>query len=109
MLSSEQYDLKSENVVFVHGIGKRKTPLQKSIESLEEYLSKLTEYNQKIHICGERNSYSKTDFDATFMRMKEDSMLSYLPQTHSLKYNFFHLFSSDTIKSQIHTGYLQQL
>ena len=64
----------SENVVFVHGIGKRKTPLQKSIEALEEYLSKLKEYNQKIHICGERNSYSKTDHDATFMRMKEDAM-----------------------------------
>ena len=64
----------SENVVFVHGIGKRKTPLQKSIETLEDYLCKLKEYNQKIHICGERNSYSKTDHDATFMRMKEDAM-----------------------------------
>ena len=58
----------------MHGIGKRKTPLQKSIEALEEALSKLKEYTQKIHICGERNSYSKTDNDATFMRMKEDAM-----------------------------------
>lgn len=65
---------KSENVVFVHGSGKRKTPLQKSMEQLEEYLSKLKEYNQKLHICGRRNSYSKTDPDATFMRMKEDAM-----------------------------------
>ena len=74
-LRKKLYALKqSENVVFVHGIGKRKTPLQKSIETLEEYLSKLKEYNQKIHICGERNSYSKTDHDATFMRMKEDAM-----------------------------------
>lgn len=74
-LRKKLYALKqSENVVFVHGIGKRKTPLQKSIEALEEYLSKLKEYNQKIHICGERNSYSKTDHDATFMRMKEDAM-----------------------------------
>ena len=62
------------NITFVHGIGKRKTPLQKSIEALEEALSKLKEYTQKIHICGERNSYSKTDNDATFMRMKEDAM-----------------------------------
>jgi len=30
----------------VHGIGKRKTPLQKSIEALEEALSKLKEYTQ---------------------------------------------------------------
>lgn len=64
----------SENVVFVHGIGKRKTPLQKSIETLEDYLSRFKKYNQEIHICGERNSYSKTDHDATFMRMKEDAM-----------------------------------
>ena len=74
-LRKKLYALKeSENVVFVHGIGKRKTPLQKSIETLEGYLSRFKEYNQKIHICGERNSYSKTDHDATFMRMKEDAM-----------------------------------
>ena len=29
---------------------------------------------KKIHTCGKRNSYSKTDKDATFMRMKEDAM-----------------------------------
>lgn len=74
-LRKKLYALKqSENVVFVHGIGKRKTPLQKSIETLEGYLCRLKEYNQKIHICGERGSYSKTDHDATFMRMKEDAM-----------------------------------
>ena len=60
--------------MFVHGIGKRKTPLQKSIETLESYLNRLKKYNQQIHICAERNSYSKTDHDATFMRMKEDAM-----------------------------------
>lgn len=65
---------KEENVEFVHGKGKRKSSLQQSIETLEEYLSKLKEYTQKIHICGDRNSYSKTDTDATFMRMKEDAM-----------------------------------
>ena len=74
-LRKKLYALKqSENVVFVHGAGKRKTPLQKSIETLEGYLCRLKEYNQKIHICGERSSYSKTDHDATFMRMKEDAM-----------------------------------
>ena len=74
-LRKKLYALKEkECITFVHGIGKRKTPLQKSIEVLEEYLSKLKEYTQKIHVCGERNSYSKTDKDATFMRMKEDAM-----------------------------------
>ena len=74
-LRKKLYALKqSENVVFVYGAGKRKTPLQKSIELLEDYLSRLKKYSQQIHICGERNSYSKTDHDATFMRMKEDAM-----------------------------------
>ena len=74
-LRKKLYALKqSENVVFVHGAGKKKTPLQKSIETLEEYLSRLKKYNRELHICGERNSYSKTDHDATFMRMKEDAM-----------------------------------
>lgn len=65
---------KSECIEFVRGCGKRKSPLQKSIEKLEEYLSKFKEYNKKVYTCGSRNSYSKTDVDATFMRMKEDAM-----------------------------------
>ena len=74
-LRKKLYAIKqAENVVFVHGIGKRKTPLQKSIETLEDYLCRLKKYNHQIHICGGRNSYSKTDHDATFMRMKEDAM-----------------------------------
>lgn len=67
---------KEENITFVHGIGRRKSPLQKSIEQLEAYLDKLKEYTQKLYKCGNRNSYSKTDLDATFMRMKEDAMLN---------------------------------
>ena len=74
-LRKKLYALKQkENIEFVHGCGKRKNPIQRSIEKLEEYLDKLKEYTQKIHICGKRNSYSKTDKDATFMRMKEDAM-----------------------------------
>lgn len=46
----------------------------KSIETLEEYLERPKGYTKKLHICGKRNSYSKTDPDATFMRMKEDAM-----------------------------------
>lgn len=74
-LRKKLYAIKQEEKIeFVHGSGKRKSKLQRSIETLEEYLDKLKEYTQKIHICGERNSYSKTDHDATFMRMKEDAM-----------------------------------
>ena len=42
---------------------------------LKEYADKLAEYVQKVDICGpNRNSYSKTDTSATFMRMKKDYM-----------------------------------
>ena len=65
---------KEEGIEFVHGTGRRISPIQKAIEQLEEYQEKLKEYTQIIHICGKRNSYSKTDLDATFMRMKEENM-----------------------------------
>ena len=65
-----------EGIEFVHGSGKRKTQLQRHVEELEEATDRLKEYSRKLSILGERNSYSKTDPDATFMRMKEDAMLN---------------------------------
>ena len=60
---------------FVHGIGHRKTPQQRHYERLQEYIEKLEEYVERITICGpNRNSYSKTDHSATFMRIKKDYM-----------------------------------
>lgn len=60
---------------FVYGSGKRKTSIQKHYEKLVEYLDKLKKYAHHIKICGDmRNSYSKTDYDATFMRNKRDYM-----------------------------------
>lgn len=74
-LRKQLYAIKEqENIQFVSGIGKRKSTLQKQIEQLTHFLEKSKEYNQKIYRCGNRNSYSKTDLDATFMRMKEDAM-----------------------------------
>ena len=74
-LRKKLYALKQEeNIKFVHGIGRRKSPLQKRIETLEDYLEHLKGYTKKLYICGLRNSFSKTDPDATFMRMKEDAM-----------------------------------
>ena len=61
--------------MFVHGSGHRKTTQQRHYEKLKEYAAKLEEYVEKIKICGEdRNSYSKTDHSATFMRIKTDYM-----------------------------------
>lgn len=53
---------------------KRRKQLQKTAKELEKHSRKLSEYNQHLDTLGERNSYSKTDKDATFMRMKEDAM-----------------------------------
>lgn len=47
---------------------------QKLNYAKKNWPGKLAEYEQKEAILGERNSYSKTDPDATFMRMKEDHM-----------------------------------
>ena len=48
---------------------------KKAVEKIaDEGVSKMREYEEKLDILGERNSYSKTDHDATFMRMKEDAM-----------------------------------
>ena len=47
--------------------------LVKQIESLSEYLTKALDYEEKEEICGEnRNSYYKTDHDATAMCLKAD-------------------------------------
>ncbi len=66
---------KLDTNTFVYGRGHRKTVFQRQYEQLCAYASKLDEYVEKLHICGtERNSYSKTDPDATFMRVKSDYM-----------------------------------
>lgn len=60
---------------FVSGCGHRKSIQQKQYQELQEYLKRLKTYAHHIEICGEgRNSYSKTDYDATFMRLKRDYM-----------------------------------
>lgn len=51
-------------------------PVKKLVKELEnKHLPKLEEYEQKLEDIGHnRNSCSKTDKEATFMRMKEDHM-----------------------------------
>jgi transposase len=49
--------------------------LAKGIRQLkEELLPRLKKYEEQDTILGDRNSYSQTDHDATFMRMKDDHM-----------------------------------
>ncbi|WP_408010703.1 hypothetical protein ACJROX_10475 [Pseudalkalibacillus sp. A8] len=40
----------------------------------EDFLPRLQKYETQQATFGDRNSYSKTDTDATFIRMKEDHM-----------------------------------
>ena len=62
-------------IVFVHGSGKRKSAEQKQWERLNSLRERWERYEYSLSVMGkERNSYSKTDEDATFMRMKEDHM-----------------------------------
>lgn len=56
-------------------IGKRKSEWQKRYGKLDSLWTKWTEYEDKPFAIGNnRRSMSKTDKDATFMRMKEDHM-----------------------------------
>lgn len=65
---------KSKNIVFVCGQGKRKTEEQRKYELYEEWIDKLKKYENHLNIMGERNSYSKIDKNATFIRLKDDHM-----------------------------------
>ena len=59
---------------YVHGRGKRKSQLQRDIETLRELIARKERYASYQSTFAGRNSFSKTDPDATFMHMKEDHM-----------------------------------
>ncbi|WP_216831869.1 IS1182 family transposase [Alkalihalobacterium elongatum] len=60
---SERKQLRSE----------RKAPKQYR-KQFKDFVARKQKYQNDMAIFGERNSYSKTDHDATFMRMKDDYM-----------------------------------
>src|SRR5699024_215817 len=53
----------------------RKTPKHYR-KQFKDYLARKQKYQTDMEIFGARNSYSKTDHDATFMRMKDDYMMN---------------------------------
>ena len=61
-------------VVFVSGIGKRKTDFQKDYELLLDWYEREKKYEYYLRRMKDRNSLSKTDESATFMHLKEDHM-----------------------------------
>ena len=65
----------AEGIEFVTGKGHHKTQEQRDWEQLHELEVRWERYEAQLEIMGAgRNSYSTTDTDATFMRMKEDHM-----------------------------------
>ncbi len=49
--------------------------LKKAVKKMKDaFLPRSVKYEKQLATCRARNSYSKTDPDATFMRMKEDHM-----------------------------------
>ena len=67
--------MNEQSLEFVYGKGKRKTILQRQVESMEAFIEKQIIYLDYQKMIGStRSSCSKTDPDATFMRMKEDHM-----------------------------------
>ncbi|KAF1678565.1 transposase, partial [Veillonella sp. R32] len=69
-------EITKQQIQFVYGSGKRKHTLQRLFEECAAIRNKRIEYDEKLQLLGTRNSYSKTDPDATFMRLKEDHMLN---------------------------------
>lgn len=71
----EYLEEQKAEIEFVHGSGHRKSEAQKQWEAQDKVCTNWEKYAEQLEIMGEgRNSYSKTDPDATFMKLKEDHM-----------------------------------
>ncbi len=65
---------KKMKIKFVYGKGKRKTILQRNVETLKDFIDRQEKYDYSNSVFNGRNSFSKTDIDSTFMHLKEDYM-----------------------------------
>ena len=72
-LSKLRAKIEDMGLVIVSGTGHRQAQIVRDFHSLEKMLHKTLEYEEIEAICGPtRNSYYKTDRDATAMCLKED-------------------------------------
>ena len=66
-----------EGIIFTSGKGQKRAELQRLYEEIESCGERLMKYKEHFEVLGkDRNSYSKTDISATFMRMKDDHMMN---------------------------------
>lgn len=76
-VTPEQFRERVENIRQKVDQDKLSKEDEKTLREIErEKIPKMDKYAEDLSIMEERNSYSKTDPDATFMRMKEDAMLN---------------------------------
>ena len=76
-LTAEEVTKRVERIkekVDADNLGKEERKALKQIET--DSVPRMNRYRGQLETMGPRNSYSKTDPDATFMRMKEDAMLN---------------------------------
>ena len=76
-LTAEEVAKRVERIkekVDADNLGKEERKALKQIET--DSVPRMNRYRGQLETMGPRNSYSKTDPDATFMRMKEDAMLN---------------------------------
>lgn len=76
-LTAEEVTKRVERIkekVDADNLGKEERKALKQIET--DSVPRMNRYREQLETMGTRNSYSKTDPDATFMRMKEDAMLN---------------------------------
>ena len=76
-LTAEEVTKRVERIkekVDADNLGKEERKALKQVET--DSVPRMNRYREQLETMGSRNSYSKTDPDATFMRMKEDAMLN---------------------------------
>ena len=76
-LTAEEVTKRVERIkekVDADNLDKEERKVLKQIET--DSVPRMNRYREQLETMGSRNSYSKTDPDATFMRMKEDAMLN---------------------------------
>lgn len=76
-LTAEEVAKRVERIkekVDADNLSKEERKILKQIET--DAVPRMNRYKEQLETMGSRNSYSKTDPDATFMRMKEDAMLN---------------------------------
>jgi transposase len=76
-ITSEQLEAKAKEIAELLSKMPENKELEKDKKKIEkDFLPRLKRYEAQQELFGDRNSFSKTDTDATFMRMKEDPMLN---------------------------------